>query len=248
MNIVVCLARVPDTASRLRIAPDGRSVAADGVQYVISPYDEFALEAALQFKEARGGELTVMHVGAADFQKDLRQCLAKGADRALQLSVDGPLGPASIASLLADQIRPLLPAMVFCGKQAVDSDQGATGVFLAVALDLPVVTKVSQLAYEGEHLVATREIEGAREVVQATLPCVVTCEKGLNEPRRAGLKEIMAAKNKPLVVQPVTRPAARLEVHALALPPERAAGRIVGEGVGAVPALIDALEREAKVL
>ena len=132
MNAICCIARVPDTATRIKIAGDGKSIDPEGVQYVINPYDEFALEAAIQFKEKHGGELLVIHVGNAEFTKELRQCLAKGADRALQLEVNGPLGPQAISAILAKRIRDLMPATVFCGKQSVDGDVGATGTMLAM--------------------------------------------------------------------------------------------------------------------
>jgi electron transfer flavoprotein beta subunit len=248
MNVVCCLARVPDTATRIRIALDGHGPDLTGAQYVINPYDEFALEEALRFRDARGGQVTILHVGPVDFQKDLRSCLAKGADRAIQIRVEGPLGPAAIASLLAGQIRPLLPAVVFLGKQSVDGDVGATGHFLAHLLDLPVVSKISSLRLDGDSFAATREVEGGIETVEGRLPAVFTAEKGLNEPRRAGLKEIMAAKKKPLDLTDGTAPEPGLEVVEMRLPPERKPGRIVGEGPGAVAALLDALRNEAKVL
>lgn len=248
MNVVVCVARVPDTAVRLRIAPDGKSIATDGVQYVVNPFDEFALEEAVRTKEALGSELRVLHVGPLDFQKDLRQCLAKGADRALHLKVSGPLCPESIASLLAERIRPLMPAIVFMGKAAVDGDVGATGAFLAHKLGIPVVGKISTFELRDGSAISTREIEGAVETIETTLPAVFTCEKGLNEPRRAGLKEIMAAKKKPLEVEEVEAAPPGLELLALEPPPDRPPGRILGQGVDAVPALIEALRNEAKVI
>ena len=248
MNIVVCLARVPDTASRIQIAPDHSRVSSEGTQYVINPFDEVALEAAIRLKESAGGDLCVLHVGPADFQKDLRQCLAKGADKAVHLKVEGPLSPSAIAGLLAEQIKALMPATVFCGKQAVDGDVGATGVILAGMLDLPVVTKISSLNISGERATATREIEGGMETVATSLPCVFTCAKGPSDPRPAGLKEIMAAKKKPLEVIEVTAPEPKLVLHSLELPPPRPEGRIVGEGVDAVATLVDLLKNEAKVL
>jgi electron transfer flavoprotein beta subunit len=248
MNIFACLARVPDTATRIRIADDAKSIARDGVQFVINPYDEIALEEAVRFKETYGGELTVLHVGAEDFQKDLRQCLAKGADKAVHLKASGPLGPAGIAELLAAEIQPLLPAVVFCGKQSVDGDVGGTGIMLAWRLGLPVVSKISTFDSDGQRATCTREIEGGVETIETTLPAVFTCEKGLNEPRRAGLKEIMAAKKKPLESKDVEAAAPKLELQKLELPPERPEGRMVGQGVEAVPELVDVLKNEAKVI
>jgi electron transfer flavoprotein beta subunit len=248
MNVICCLARVPDTATRIRVASDGKSPDFSGAQFVINPFDDFALEEAVRLKEKGGGTLVVIHVGPVDFQKDLRQSLAKGGDRAIQIQTEGPLGPQGIAQLLADAIRPLMPATVFCGKQSVDGDVGATGAMLAGLLGIPVITKASTLKIEGNKATATREIEGGIETVEAELPCVITAEKGLNEPRRAGLKEIMAAKNKPLEVKKTAAPPPKLEVLKLELPPERAPGKIVGEGVAAVATLVNLLKNEAKVL
>ncbi|MAG54871.1 MAG: electron transfer flavoprotein subunit beta [Planctomycetes bacterium] len=248
MNAICCIARVPDTATRIKIGPNGKSIDPEGVQYVINPFDEFALEAAIQHKEAKGGELVVMYVGQDDFAKDLRQCLAKGADKAIHLKIDGPLGPQGISSLLAEKIRPLMPASVFCGKQAVDGDVGGMGVMLAGLLDVPAVSKVSSLELKDDTAVATREIEGGVETIDASLPCVFTFEKGANEPRRAGLKEIMAAKKKPLEVEEVSAPAPKLSVESLELPPPRPEGRIVGEGTEAVAELVLLLREESKVI
>jgi electron transfer flavoprotein beta subunit len=248
LNTICCIARVPDTAARIKIASDGKSPDKEGLQTTINPYDEFALEAALQLKESTGGQLVVIHVGPEDFQKELRQCLAKGADQAIQLTCSGPLGPHGIASIIATRMKEFLPATIFCGKQAVDGDVGGTGTMIAGVLGLPVLTKVSSLKYEGDKALVPREIEGALESAEAPLPCVITTEKGLNEPRRAGLKEIMAAKKKPLLLETVEAPAPKLVVHKLELPPPRKEGRILGEGSGAVPALLQALRNEAKVL
>jgi electron transfer flavoprotein beta subunit len=248
MNAICCIARVPDTATRIKIAGDGKSIDPEGVQYVINPYDEFALEAAIQFKERHEGELLVIHVGDGDFSKDLRQCLAKGADRAVQLKPSAPVGPHGISALIAEKVASLMPATVFCGKQAVDGDVGGTGIMLAGALGVPAVAKVSSLEFTDAGATCTREIEGGTETLEATFPCVLTFEKGANEPRRAGLKEIMAAKKKPLDVEEVTAPDPKLEILSLQLPPPRPEGRIVGEGRESVPELVRLLREEAKIL
>jgi len=248
MNVICCIARVPDTAARVKVGADGKSLDPDGIQYVINPYDEFALEAAIQIKERHGGELTVIHVGGDDFSKDLRQCLAKGADKAIHLKTSAPLGPHVISKLVAESARDLMPAVVCCGKQSVDGDVGGTGVMIAGLLQVPVVSKVSSMELTDAGATCTREVEGGTETIETSLPCVFTFEKGANEPRRAGLKDIMAAKKKPLEVEEVTAPESKLEVLSLELPPKRAEGRIVGEGADAVPELVRALREEAKVL
>jgi electron transfer flavoprotein beta subunit len=248
MNIVACMTRVPDTATRIRIASSGTSIDPEGVQYVINPYDEFAVEEAIKLKEKAGGKVTLVTVGAADAQKDVRACLAKGCDDAVLVLAPPPLDGLQVAKLLAAEIGPMKPDAIFCGKAAVDDDSAAVGPMLAALLRMPCVTKVAKLEVTGGSFVATREIEGGMEETEGAFPCVITAEKGLNEPRRAGLKEIMGAKNKPLRTVDAAPAAARTAVIRLELPPERAGGRVVGEGKNAVPALIDALRKEARVI
>jgi electron transfer flavoprotein beta subunit len=248
MNIVACMARVPDTATRIRIAPSGVAIDPEGVQYVVNPYDEFAIEEAIRLKEKAGGKVTLMTVGPADAQKDVRACLAKGCDEAVLITPSSPLDALQVAKLLAAEIAALKPDAVFCGKQAVDDDSAAVGPMLAALLKLPCVTKVAKLEVTGTSFVATREVEGGLEETEGSFPCVITAEKGLNEPRRAGLKEIMGAKNKPLRTVNAAPPKAGVTIAKLELPPERAGGKIVGEGKGAVGALVDLLRKEARVI
>jgi electron transfer flavoprotein beta subunit len=248
MNIVACMTRVPDTATRIRIAPSGAAIDPEGVQYVISPYDEFAVEEAIRLKEKRGGRVTIVTVGQADAQKDLRACLAKGCDEAVLMTHTGPLDSLQVATLLAAEFGPSKPDAIFCGKQGVEDDAAAVGPMLAALLRIPCVSRVSRLEVAESSFVATREIEGGLEETEGAFPCVITAEKGLNEPRRAGLKEIMGAKNKPLRTVALNPGAAGIETVRLEPPPERPAGRVVGQGAAAVPALIEALRKEARVL
>lgn len=246
MHILCCLARVPDTTTRIHVAADGRSADLKDAQWIINPWDDYALEAAVQLKEALGGEVTVVHVGPVDFQKDLRAALAKGADKALQIQTTGPLGPHSIAALIVTHCGK--PDAVFVGKQSVDGDVGATGAFLGKALGLPVAGRLSGLTFKDGGFTARREIEGGVETIEGSLPALFTLDKGANEPRRAGLKEIMAAKKKPLDVVKGEALPARLEALKLELPRPRQGGRIVGTGAAAVGELVRLLRDEAKAL
>ena len=250
MKIAVCVKRVPDTEARIKIGADGKSIDESGVKFVLNPYDEFAVEEALKLREAAGsGEVAVVSLGGDASQETIRTALAMGADRGVLLKVEGgTMDPLPIAHALADELKAGGYDLVFCGKLAVDDSSHGTGVLVAELLELPVVSAVSQLTVADGKGTAEREIEGGVEVVEFTLPAVVTTEKGLNEPRYPALKGIMMAKKKPLEVKPVTLGPAGLEVVSLAYPPERAAGRIVGEGPDAVPALLEALRTEAKVL
>jgi electron transfer flavoprotein beta subunit len=247
---VVCVKQVPDTETRVKLAADGRSLDPAGVTMILNPYDEFALEQALRVKEQTGaGEVVAISLGGAAVQTTLRNALAMGADRAILLmsNVSSP-DPLAVAKALADAIRPLDAALVWLGKQAMDDDAAQVGPMLATLLGRPCVSVLAKFELSGTTANVEREIEGGRELVQVPLPAVLTTDKGLNEPRYASLKGIMAAKKKVIEERVVDLGAPHLERLALELPPPRAGGRIVGEGVAAVPALLKALREEAKVL
>jgi electron transfer flavoprotein beta subunit len=247
---VVCIKQVADTETRVKVAADGRSLDPAGVTWILNPYDEFAIEQALRLKEAAGsGEVVVVSLGGAGVQTTLRSALALGADRGIHLRHDGPAPDAlTVARALEGAIRPLGAGLVWLGKQAVDDDAAQVGPMLATLLELPCVTAIATFELAGEKATVEREIEGGREVVEVTLPAVLTTDKGLNEPRYASLKGIMAAKKKPIEERAASLGAAALEVVALELPPARPPGRIVGEGAAAVGELVRLLRDEAKVI
>jgi len=222
---VVCIKQVADTETRVKVGSDGRSLDPAGVTWILNPYDEFAVEQALRVKEKAGaGEVIAISLGGAGVQTTLRSALALGADRGIHLKHEGPAPDSlAVARALAEAIRPLDANLIWLGKQAVDDDAAQVGPMLATLLDLPCVTVVA--AFELAEALATveREIEGGREVVEVALPAVLTTDKGLNEPRYASLKGIMAAKKKPIEERPAVPGEPNLEVTALALPPPRAA-------------------------
>ena len=256
MRVAVALKRVPDTAARVKVGSDGKSVDRAGVEHVISPYDEIAVEAALQLKEKHSpgaGEVVVLTVGPADAQKELRTCLAMGADRAVLVKDDAALRDgASTAEILAGLLKDGAFDLILFGWKAVDDDGAQVGLRVAEALGLPAVTLVTKidLDWAGKKMTCHREVEGGSEVVEASLPAVVTAQKGLAEPRYASLKGIMAAKKKPLDEKPLPASLgpAVVEIVKMEPPPPRPPGRIVGEGVAAVPTLVSLLRNEAKVI
>lgn len=250
MKIAVCVKRVPDTETRIKIAADGRSIDESGVKFVLNPYDEYAVEEALRRKEAAGGgEVVVIALGTEASQETIRNALAMGADRGVLLKTDQPsLDPLPVARALAAELKGGSYDLILFGKLAIDDYSHGTGTMVAEMLGLPCVSAVSHLDLADGEGKAEREVEGGVEVVEFALPAVLTADKGLNEPRYPALKGIMAAKKKPLEVKPVTLDAGGVEVLELALPPERKPGRILGEGPDAVPALIQALRTEAKAL
>lgn len=250
MKIAVCIKRVPDSETRIRIAADGVSADEAGVKFILNPYDEFAVEEALQRKEKAGaGEVVVIALGPDAAQETMRTALAMGADRGVLLRADAiPADALAVAKALAAELKDGGYDLVLFGKIAADDYAQAVGPMTAELLGLPCVTAVSKLELDGGKGVAHREIEGGVEVVEFALPAVLTADKGLNTPRYPALKGIMAAKKKPVEVKPVTFAAPRLRVAALEMPPARKEGRIVGEGPDAVPELVRLLREEAKVL
>ena len=244
MKIAVCIKRVPDSETRVKIGSNGKSLDEAGVKFVLNPYDEFAVEEGL-----RRGEVTVVCLGPAAAQETIRTALAMGADRGVLLQTDAaPADGFVTAQALAAELQPGGWDLILFGKMAIDDYNQQVGPMVAELLGLPCVTAVAHLEIDGQKGVAEREIEGGIEVVEFPLPAVITADKGLNEPRYPALKGIMAAKKKPLEVKPVQLGAGAIEVVALTPPPERKEGKIVGEGPGAVPELVRLLREEAKVL
>jgi electron transfer flavoprotein beta subunit len=249
LNTIVCIKRVPDSATRVKVDSDRTGLDPAGVKYTLNPYDEFALEEAIRRKEAAGaGTVTVIGLGPAATSETLRSALAMGADEAVLLSCEGSHDGLPVARALAAEIAGREFDLLLFGKQAIDDDNMQVPQMVAEMLGLPCASVVVGLEISGRDAVAKREVEGGHEIVEFTLPAVVSAQKGLNEPRLPNLKGIMAAKKKPLEEKDVTLEAPSLELVELEEPPAPAAGRIVGEGAGAVPELVAALRQEAKVL
>jgi len=250
MKIVACIKRVPVTETQPKIDASGTAMESSGVEHMLSFYDELGVEEALVTKEKHGGEVTVLTLGPAEASKEVRECLAKGADQGVILA-DADWNKRdcrATAKALAAKIGELGADLVFTGWVATDRDNAAVGPMLATYLDYACVTNVIELSIDGTTGTAKRESEAGIETYTFSLPAVITCQKGLNEPRRAGLKGIMAAKKKAVEEVPFEEVANQAEVTGLSLPPARSEGRIVGEGAAAVPALIEALRNEAQVL
>ena len=249
MNVIVCVKRVPDTEARIRIDQSGASIDAAGIKYDFSPYDAFAIEAALRAKEAAGdGEVTLLTLGDASAQETLRKGLAMGADGAVLLTGDVGLDGLATAKTLARELEDSDAPLFLFGVKAADDDQQQVGPMAAALTGRPCVTGVATFEVDGDKVVCHREIEGGSEVVEVDLPAVLCMTKGPNDPRLAALKGIMAAKKKPLEQKEGEEGGSRVRVASLAEPSPRAAGRIVGEGTGAVRELVRLLREEANAL
>ena len=250
MKIAVCIKRVPDTEMRFTIAPDGKSIDTAGLKYEISTFDEYAVEAALRLLEAHGpGEITVVGLGPAELGEQLRRALSMGVDQAIHLTADQiPVDGSAVAKALAAALRDGGYDLILFGRNATDTGNGTVGPMVAHLLGLPCVTSISHLEIADGAGEAHREIEGATETVTFPLPAVLTIDEGLGRPRNPSMKGIMAAKKKPLEERTAELGPVNLTLESLSPPPQRPAGRIVGEGASAVPELVRLLREEAKVL
>jgi electron transfer flavoprotein beta subunit len=260
MKILVGIKHVPDTEAKIKIGADGVSLDETGVKMVPSPYDEYALEEALRIREAKGGEVVVVCAGKEAASASLRQGLAMGADRAVLVQDDrfDRADGLARARALAAVARAESPDLILLGKYGVGPDEGQTGPMLAELLDLPNTSSVTALTLKDGAYEARREIEGAVEVVEGTLPAVVSCDKGLNEPRYPSLKGIMAAKKKPLEVKRPAElgldpddlaPGRRVAWESISFPPARRAGRVLtGDPAETAKELARLLREDAKVI
>ena len=258
MKVVVCVKYVPDTAIKLKIAAGGKEVDLSDVSFVVNPYDEFAVEEALQIRERSGGEVIVVGAGNEKAAAGLRTCLAMGADSAILIQ-DERLESADsfvIGAVLARVCGELKPDLILFGKHAIGVDNGQVPAVVAEKLQLPQASAIVKLQIEDGRFRAEREIEGAREIVEGSLPAVVTAQKGLNNPRYASLKGIMAAKKKTIGTRkldalglPPEDLKPRLSIEEVTLPPPRPSGNVLtGDVAETVPRLVRMLHEEAKVI
>ncbi len=249
MNITVCVKRVPDTETRIRIAADGQDLERGGVKYVVNPYDEFAIEAALQLAEETGkGKVVLLTYGGEVAKETLRSGLAIGADEAVLLRGEPTMDGWATARVLVSELAASDAGLVLFGVKAVDDDQQQVGAMVAELLGRPCATAVTAMDISEGVVTCRRAVEGGQEVVEMDLPAVATVTKGKYEPRYASLRGIMAAKRKPMEEKDAPEVAPGFVVERLDYPPKRPPGRIVGEGPSAVAELVRLLREEAKVI
>jgi electron transfer flavoprotein beta subunit len=260
VDILVFVKRVPDTESKIKLSHETNAVVEEGLNFIINPYDEYALEEALRIRESKGGKVTAVSVGKEEGLTILRKCLAMGADEAVLIkdscaeTYDG-LRTARIISSFVKKKFPQAGLLLF-GKQSVGADNAQVPSMVAELLDLPQVNVVVKLELEEDRGLAYREIEGAQEKVAFPLPAVISAQKGLNEPRYETLRGIMAAKRKEIPIIPIEEIgiaaedlAPRVGVVRLEMPPARQAGRVTsGPAEETARQLAEFLHREAKVI
>ncbi len=248
MNILVFVNHVPDTETKVKVGADGRSIDPAGVNYMLNPYDEFAVEEALRTKQTFGGEVVAVSLGGDANKETLRKALAMGCDKAVLLKDNSARDSFAVAKPLAEFAKDCMAEIIFCGKQSIDYDNAQIGGLVAEMLGWSSVSVVVKMEIKEGNIIAEREIEGGHEIVHARLPAVIMAQKGLNEPRYPSLKGIMDAKRKPIEEKAISAPESRVEVTAFRRPPAKSAGKIVGTDANAVGELVRLLHEEAKVI
>ncbi|MSQ87549.1 MAG: electron transfer flavoprotein subunit beta/FixA family protein [Alphaproteobacteria bacterium] len=249
MKVLVAVKRVVDYNVKVRVKADQTGVELANVKMSMNPFDEIAVEEAVRMKEAgKVTEIVAISIGPTACQETIRTALAMGADRGILVQTDAELQPLAVAKLLKALVAKENPQLVVLGKQAIDDDSNQTGQMLAALLGWPQGTFASKVAMDGDKASVTREVDGGLETVSLKLPCIVTTDLRLNEPRYASLPNIMKAKKKP--IETIAPEALGVDVapRLVILKVEEPAKRKGGVKLPDIPTLIDKLRNEAKVL
>jgi len=257
MNIFVLMKRTFDTEEKITLSAG--KINEDGAEFIINPYDEYAIEEAIQVRDANGGEVTVVSVGNEEVEKQLRTALAMGADKAVLINTEemNESGDQfTTAKILAEFLKDKDADLIIGGNVAIDGGSGQVGPRVAEILNIPYVTTITKLEINGTSVTVTRDVEGDSEVLETSLPLLVTAQQGLNEPRYPSLPGIMKAKKKPLdelelddldlEEDDVEAKTKTIEIY---LPPKKEAGRVLaGDLSDQVIELVHLLHTEAKVI
>lgn len=249
MKILVALKQVPDTETKIKLGPDGKSLDLGDVKWITSPYDEYALEEALRLKESRDAEVTAVSVGNDKAKAVLQGALALGVQNAVLVKSEQTGDPMAIARALAGFAKGKGFDLIFLGNKGFGGDNASVGPMLAELLGIAQANVVTKLDVLDGSFRAEREGDAGTEILEGSLPAVITAQRGLNEPRYANLKGIMAAKKKTIEEVAADDAAPLVAVVSLALPPARLEGRkLEGAPAAQAAALLGLLRDEAKVL
>lgn len=257
MNIYVIMKKTFDTEEKITL--QNGKINEDGAEFIINPYDEYAIEEAIQIRDANSGEVTVVTIGGEESEKELRTALAMGCDKAVLINTEDDLEDGdqyTTSKILAEYFKDKDADLILGGNVAIDGGSGQVGPRLAELLNIPYVTTITKLEIEGNKATVVRDVEGDSEVIETTLPLLATAQQGLNEPRYPSLPGIMKAKKKPLEelelddldleeedVEPKTK---TIEIY---MPPKKEAGKVLqGDLDAQVKELVSLLRNEAKVI
>ncbi|NCG14453.1 MAG: electron transfer flavoprotein beta subunit/FixA family protein [Bacteroidetes bacterium] len=248
MKILVCISHVPDTTSKIAFTSDGSQLDKSGLQFVINPYDEFALSKALNLKETLGGSVTIITMGDVSVEQTMRKALAIGADDAIRLDAE-PTDPIMVAKAIATAINDASYDLILCGQESIDYNGGIVPGALAALLNAPFVNACIRLEFDGSAITAIREIDGGKESVTANLPAVIAGKKGLvleSELRIPNMRGIMMARKKPLTVVSADDLEALSAAQSFKKPQAKAAVQLID--ADDMESLVSKLHTDAKVI
>ena len=243
MKILVCISNVPDTTSKIAFTDNSTKFDPTGVQFIIGPYDDYALARAIELKETSGATVTVLNVGLADTEPTIRKALAIGADDAIRVNAD-PTDSFFVASQIAEHAKGF--DLILMGRESIDFNSGVVHAMVGELLGIPSVSPVMKLDIDGTKVTMSKEIEGGKEQVEASLPLVAGCQEPIAEWKIPNMRGIMSARTKPLkVVEPKSIESV-VVTKKFELPPAKGAVKMISaDNVGE---LVNLLKTEAKVL
>jgi electron transfer flavoprotein beta subunit len=245
MKILVCITHVPDTTSKINFKDNNTKFDTTGVQFIIGPYDDYALARAVELKDATGSSLTVLNVGLAETEPTIRKALAIGADDAIRVNAE-PVDSVFVATQIAEQARTGGYDLILMGRESIDYNSGVVHGLVGEMLGIPSVSPVMKLELEGTTAKVTREIEGGKESLEVTLPFVAGCQEPIAEWKIPNMRGIMSARTKPLKVVEAKPVQSGVKLERFELPPAKGAVKMIpADNVGE---LVRLLKSEAKVL
>jgi len=251
LKIVICIKQVPDTATKIRISEDKKTIDQTSIKYEINPYDEYAIEEALKLKENQPNTtITVISLGPERIKQSLTKILAIGADNAIHLKTNVDIkDPFIIAKILANEIKKEEYDLILFGKKSVDQDNNQIGIMIGEINKIPCISNCTEFKIENNIILAYREIESAVQMFESKLPAIITQEKGKNELRYPSLRNLMEAKKKTIksidIIEQIND---NIELIKLEYPPTRKEGKIIGEGKEAVSELVRILQEDEKII
>ena len=245
MKILVCITHVPDTTSKINFKDNNTKFDPTGVQFIIGPYDDYALARAVELKESTGSTLTVLNVGLAETEPTIRKALAIGADDAIRVNAE-PVDSFFVAVQIAEQARAGSYDLILMGRESIDYNSGVVHGLVGEMLGIPSVSPVMKLDLEGTKAKLTREIEGGKEFVEVNVPFVAGCQEPIAEWKIPNMRGIMSARTKPLKVVEAKGVDGGVKLTKYELPPPKGAVKMIpADQVGE---LVTLLKTEAKVL
>ena len=245
MKILVCITHVPDTTSKINFKDNNTKFDSTGVQYIIGPYDDYALARAVELKDGTGSTLTVLNVGLAETEPTIRKALAIGADDAIRVNAE-PVDSIFVASQIAHQAKAGGYDLILMGRESIDYNSGVVHSLVGEMLGIPSVSPVMKLEIEGNMARMTREIEGGKEQLEAALPLVAGCQEPIAEWKIPNMRGIMSARTKPLKVVEAESADSGVKLLKFELPPPKGAVKMIADQD--VAKLVTLLKTEAKVL